>query len=264
MSVARPGPIGVFDSGMGGLTVLKEIVAALPRRDTIYLGDTARVPYGVRSAETIRRYARENAEFLVGQGISALVVACNTATAVALDDLKARLPIPVFGVVAPGARRAAERAGRGVIAVLATEATVRSGAYERAIHAHAPGARVIGRACPLFVPLAEEGWSDNDVARATARLYLDDLRAERIDAVVLGCTHYPLLRGVVAGVLGDAPIIDSARSTAEDVAAAIGPDAGGGGDGRRRFFVTDAPERFARLGPRFFGTPIGSVDHVEL
>jgi len=258
------GPIGVFDSGMGGLTVLREIAATLPSHDTIYLGDTARVPYGVRSAETIRRYARENAEFLLLQGISVLVVACNTATAVALDDLKERLPIPVFGVVEPGAKRAAAVAPRGRILVLATEATTRSGAYERAIHLHAPAATVVSRACPLFVPLAEEGWVDNEVAKAAANTYLGELRTgTRVDAAVLGCTHYPLLRETIAAALGgDVPLIDSARSTAEDVAAAVG--AGGSGLAKRRFFVTDAPERFAAIGSRFLGAAIESVEHVDV
>ncbi len=251
------GPIGVFDSGMGGLTVLREIAALLPGWDTVYLGDTARVPYGVKGEDTIKRYASQCAGFLVDQGISALVVACNTATAVALEDLRAKLTIPVFGVVEPGARRAASMAPEGTIAVLATEATVRSKAYDRAIHLHAPKANVVGRACPLFVPLAEEGWTDNDVAKRTAQIYLEGLHA---DAVVLGCTHYPLLRETIAAAVR-APVVDSAHSTAEDVAAAVGPR---GGTGRRRFFVTDAPERFTRLGSRFFGAPISDVTHVDL
>lgn len=258
--------IGVFDSGMGGLTVLREIATALPHHDTIYLGDTARVPYGVRSPETIRRYARENAEFLLSQGIEALVVACNTATAVALDDLKARMPVPVFGVVEPGAKRAAAVAPRGTILVLATEATTRSKAYERAIHAHAPDATVVGRACPLFVPLAEEGWVDNDVAKAAAKTYLADLASSgrRIDAAVLGCTHYPLLRETIAGALGSGvTLVDSAHSTAEDVASAVRARASKG-TAVRRFIVTDAPERFAAVGSRFLGSPIASVEHVDV
>lgn len=260
--------IGVFDSGMGGLTVLREIHAVLPGVDTLYLGDTARVPYGVRSPETIKRYALENAQFLVSQDISALVVACNTATAVALEDLKAKLPIPVFGVVEPGAKRAAAAAPGGTILVLATEATTRSKAYERAILAAAPGASVVGRACPLFVPLAEEGWVDNDVARAAAKTYLGDLRANgtpRIDAAVLGCTHYPLLRPTIAATLGEGiPLIDSARSTAEDVAAAFPRSTTDGGKATHRFFVTDAPERFATVGARFLGAPLSRVEHVDV
>ena len=281
------GPIGVFDSGLGGLTVLRELAAVLPSVGTVYLGDTARVPYGVRSPETIRRYARENAEFLLDQGISALVVACNTATAVALDELRERVPVPVFGVVEPGARRAARAAPRGRILVLATEATTRSGAYERAIRELAPESSVIGRACPLFVPLAEEGWVDNDVARAAARSYLGDLAdGAAVDAVVLGCTHYPLLRDTIASVLGrDVPVVDSARSTAEDVAAALcgsttsgsgrvprgaaygktsGTAAPDNGGPVRRFFVTDAPDRLASVGARFLGAPIESVEHVDV
>ena len=253
--------IGVFDSGIGGLTVLKEILAKLPGADTIYLGDTARVPYGIRSAETIVRYARQNSDFLVTQGIEALVVACNTATAVALDDLKGRYSIPVFGVVEPGARRAASIAPEGRIAVLATEATVRSQAYDRAIHRFAPMATVVGRACPLFVPLVEEGWTDNDVATATAAHYLGDLAREKLDAVVLGCTHYPLLRSTIQAALPGTKIVDSALSTAEDVARALPKAAGAGA---HRFFVTDAPERFAKIGTRFLGAAIDDVAHVEL
>lgn len=253
------GPVGVFDSGMGGLTVLKELAALRPQQDLLYLGDTARVPYGVRSPETIKRYAGEAAAFLVKQGISALVVACNTVTAVALDDLKS-LPIPVYGVVEPGAKRAAEAAPKGTIAVLATEATVKSGAYERAIRRLAPEAKVIGRACPLFVPLAEEGWTTNDVARGTASLYLSDLR--HVDAAVLGCTHYPLLAKTISRVLGDrVAIVDSAFSTAVEVAGAL---PAGSGAGRVRFFVTDAPDRFKKIGAAFLGKPIDDVTHVDL
>jgi glutamate racemase len=255
-----PGPVGVFDSGMGGLTVLKELAALRPQQDLLYLGDTARVPYGVRSPETIKRYAGEAAAFLVKQGISALVVACNTVTAVALEDLKS-LPIPVFGVVEPGAKRAAETAPKGTIAVLATEATIKSGAYDRAIHRLAPEAKVVGRACPLFVPLAEEGWSTNDVARGTASLYLGDLR-DRVDVAVLGCTHYPLLAKTISRVLGDrVTIVDSAFSTAVEVAGALPPAPGGG---RVRFFVTDAPDRFKRIGAAFLGKPVDDVSHVDL
>lgn len=257
--MTAPGPIGVFDSGMGGLTVLKAILEARPKLDTVYLGDTGRVPYGVRDPSTIIRYARENADFLAGHGIRALVVACNTATAVAIDDLKSRMTIPVFGVVEPGARAAAALSPSGTIAVLATEATIRSGAYERAIHALAPDAKVIGRACPLFVPLAEEGWVDNDVAQSTAAHYLGDLHD--LSAVVLGCTHYPLLQATIARALPGVRLIDSARSMAEEVARAF---PAGEGTGSHRFFVTDAPERFARVGARFLGQAIADVTHVDL
>jgi len=256
------GPIGVFDSGMGGLTVLKEIAALLPEQDILYFGDTARVPYGARSPTVIRRCVRENVDFLMKQDISALVVACNTATAIALDDLTEYLSIPVFGVVEPSARCAVEVAPHGVIAVLATEATIESRAYEQVIRRFSKDATVIGRSCPLFVPLAEEGWVENEVAKRAADIYLRDIRDRHVDAVVLGCTHYPLLTSTIAGILGtDVKIIDSAHATANEVATALPKSLG---TGRRKFFVTDAPERFARIGSRFLEASISDVTRIDV
>src|SRR5512146_2652664 len=210
--------IGIFDSGIGGLTVLKQIVATLPGENIIYLGDTARVPYGIRSPETVTRYSFENTSFLLSQEIKLLVVACNTASAISLEAVKKEYPLPVIGVLEPGARAAVAATRSGKVAVIGTEATIGSGAYEKAIRKIAPDAEVISLACPLFVPLAEEGWTDNDVARLVAEKYLSPLRGSGIDTLVLGCTHYPRLKPVIAGAVGPAvALIDSASETAKEV-----------------------------------------------
>lgn len=186
--------IGIFDSGVGGLTVLRELTRALPQEDTIYFGDTARVPYGTKSPDTVIRYSQEIASFLMTRDIKLLVVACNTASAVALPALRRQLPIPVVGVIEPGARRAVEVTKSGVVGVIGTAGTIRSSAYSRAIKRLNPNISVLAKPCPLFVPLAEEGWTDNEIARLTAHQYLDELREAGVDSLVLGCTHYPLLK----------------------------------------------------------------------
>jgi len=210
--------IGIFDSGIGGLTVLKEIVSVLPDENIIYLGDTARVPYGIRSPETVTRYSFENTQFLLSQEIKMLVVACNTASAISLDAVKKEFPLPVIGVLEPGARAAVASTKKRKVGVIGTEATIGSGAYEKAIKRLAPDVDVCSRACPLFVPLVEEGWTDNDVAALVAEKYLAPLRGEGIDTLVLGCTHYPLLKSVIRKVIGDdIVLIDSATETAKEV-----------------------------------------------
>lgn len=258
--------IGVFDSGVGGLTVLAELQRRLPAEPTVYLGDTARVPYGTRSPDVVVRYSLGNARFLGEQGIKLLVVACNTATAHALPALREALPVPVIGVVEPGVRVAAAVSPGGRIGVVGTAGTIASGAYQRALTALRPGAEVLARACPLFVPLAEEGWTEGDVPRAVAERYLGDLRG-RIDALVLGCTHYPLLKGPIASVLGDGVLlVDSARATAEAVAAEL--DARGlaaaGGTPAHRTFVTDVPARFPEIAARFLGRVPDHVEQVDV
>jgi glutamate racemase len=247
--------IGIFDSGVGGLTVLKELMAALPHEHTIYLGDTARVPYGIRSPSTVTRYSFENTRFLLSQEIKMLVVACNTASAVSLSEVRKEFPLPVIGVLEPGARAAAAATRRGRVGVIGTEATIGSRAYERAIRQIAPAIEVYSHACPLFVPLVEEGWFENDVAELAARRYLGPLRDSGIDTLVLGCTHYPLLKSVIGRVMGiDITLIDSATETAKEVADMLGrlnlrrPAQGAT---ERRYFVTDAPERFERIGKLF-------------
>src|SRR5712691_2040119 len=215
-------PIGIFDSGVGGLTVYRALHEHLPNERFVYLGDTARVPYGTKSLATVERYSVENARFLAAHGIKLLVVACNTASALALPAIRRALKIDVVGVIGPGARAAVvERAGRARtqarIGVIATESTVQSGAYTAAIKKADPSAEVIEGACPLFVPLAEEGWADEDVARTIAQTYLKDLRS-KIDALVLGCTHYPILRNVIQETVGaQVKLIDSGAATAVEV-----------------------------------------------
>jgi len=261
-------PLGVFDSGVGGLTVLRSLRARLPAESIIYLGDTARVPYGTKSAGVVTRYAQLNAAFLTSLDVKLLVVACNTASAVALPALRSTLGIPVLGVIEPGARAAVARTRSGVVGVLGTPGTVRSGAYQRALAAERPGLTVHAQACPLFVPLAEEGWLSGDVPRLIARSYLEPLLGRGVDTVVLGCTHYPLLRGVLQEVLGaNVALVDSGDATAQAVAEAL--DAGGcaaaGAGGRtERFYVTDIPDRFIEVSARFLGTPVASAEQVDL
>ena len=260
--------IGIFDSGVGGLTVLKEIIKVLPQEDTIYLGDTARVPYGAKSPETVTRYARQIATFLAGRDIKMLVVACNTASAVSLDCLKDEFPIPVVGVIEPGARRAVSVTRSGKVGVIGTEGTIRSSAYAKAIKRMNPEVEVITRACPLFVPLAEEGWVDNDVARLTARAYLTGLKEEGVDTLVLGCTHYPLLKGVISEVMGEGvQLVDSAAETARTVAEVLrncGALRPASEKGNNHYFVTDLPAGFIRVGNRFLGGRLGDVYQVSL
>lgn len=256
--------IGVFDSGVGGLTVLKALHERLPLESTVYLGDTARVPYGTKSPEVVIRYSRNNARFLLGHHLKLLVVACNTATAHALPALQAELSVPVIGVVEPGARAAAARSRSGRIGVIGTAGTIASGAYQRALAAAIPGAEVIARACPLLVPLAEEGWTDGEVPRLVLERYLGDLRG-RIDTLVLGCTHYPLLKSAMAEVLGpDVALVDSAEATAAAVEDALRTLPAGEGETSRRCFVTDVPARFPEIAARFLGEVPGHVEQVDV
>ncbi|SDZ77386.1 glutamate racemase [Desulfuromusa kysingii] len=258
--------IGVFDSGVGGLTVFKEIARLLPKENLIYLGDTARVPYGTKSVETVQRYALEAAEFLINRGVKVLVVACNTASAVALPQLRQRFQLPVIGVIEPGARRAASSQNQR-IGVIGTEGTINSRRYPEAIHALLPDALISSIACPLFVPLAEEGWAEHEIARLTAVEYLQPLMTENIDTLVLGCTHYPLLRNTLRRVLGDGvSLVDSATETAKSVQQLIqqngleNPDSGG----QHTFFVTDVPTRFEKVGQSFLGKSLGRIEQVQI
>jgi glutamate racemase len=265
-------PIGIFDSGMGGLTVMRALAARLPRESFVYLGDTARLPYGTKSGDTVTRYAVQASRTLVARGIKMLVVACNTASGVALPALQAALPdMPVIGVIAPGAQAAIAAAGVGPIAVIATEGTVKGGAYVRAIHAIAPDMPVVQQACPLFVPLAEEGLVTGEIALLAARRYLEPLLATlpRPRALVLGCTHFPALKGVIAQVAGpEVALVDSAETTALAVETIL-KDANLLHDGEPappHFLATDAPDRFSRVGEIFLGRAIdpGAVELVDL
>lgn len=280
------GPIGVFDSGVGGLTVLDALRRRLPGERFLYLGDTARLPYGSKSPETVRRYARQAAGKLVERGVKLLVIACNTASAVAVEDLRqAFAPLPVIGVVEPGAEAACAVSKTGHVLVTGTEGTIAGGAYQRALLARRLDLRVDAVACPLFVALAEEGWIDGPIVEAVARRYLKAELAgsarSRVDTLVLGCTHFPVLRGVLASVCGPrVTLVDSAETTAGAVARILaGGGLGGGGLGggglagglgsegapsaQLRFLATDAPARFARVGAVFLGHPL-RVEDVEL
>jgi glutamate racemase len=265
-------PIGIFDSGMGGLTVMRALRARLPGENLLYLGDTARLPYGTKSADTVTRYAVTAAHALAARGIKMLVVACNTASSVALPALtEALAPLPVIGVIEPGARAAIDAAKGAPVAIIATEGTIKGGAYVRAIQALAPDLPVVQQAAPLLVPLAEEGLVTGEIARLAVARYLTPLLATvphpRI--LVLGCTHFPALKETIAQVAGpDVTLVDSAETTARKVEAKL--DAlnlrNGGANGESHFLATDAPDRFSRVGEIFLGAPIdpGDVEVVDL
>jgi glutamate racemase len=268
MVPAAASPIGVFDSGIGGLTVARELMRQLPNESIIYFGDTARVPYGPKSPETVRRYSHEITSFLLGQGVKAVVVACNTATAHALPMLREELPVPVVGVVEPGARAAVRASTNGEIGVIGTVGTVSSGAYERAIRTLAPNAHVRARACPLFVPLVEEGWTDHEATHLIAEEYLAPLVETHVDTLVLGCTHYPLLKAVIGDVVGrGVRLIDSAEETAAETGRLLAERelcAEPGAAVHHRFVASDAPDHFSRMAERFLGAPLERMETVTL
>jgi glutamate racemase len=265
MVTSGDAPIGVFDSGIGGLTVAQEVIRQLPRESVIYFGDTARVPYGPKSPDTVRRYSREIAAFLHEQGVKGIVVACNTATAHALGTLREEMDMPVIGVVEPGARAAVAATRTGRVGVIGTVGTIKSGAYERAIRGLNPDVIITARACPLFVPLVEEGWTEHEATRLVAREYLAPIVAADIDTLVLGCTHYPLLKALLSDVLGaGVRLIDSAEETAAETARTLAtadltasPDA----EPSYRFIASDDPLQFLQLGQRFLG---GTIEGVEI
>jgi glutamate racemase len=264
---AADAAVGVFDSGIGGLTVFRAVASQLPREQLLYLGDTARLPYGSKSPEAVTSAAIEVGDFFADRGVKLMVVACNTSSAIALEALRARYDIPVLGVIAPGARAAVAATTRGRIGVIGTEATIASGAYEREIRALAPRSEIFARACPLFVPLAEEGWLDNDVARRTVALYLASLKKSGIDSLILGCTHYPLLRPAIADFIGSrVRIVDSAEETAREARRLLREQGllRTRGRGTASFFVTDAVQRFLQVGERFYGASVASAVRVVL
>jgi len=266
-------PLGVFDSGLGGLTVVRALREALPNERIVYLGDTARVPYGTKGAATVVKYALACARYLVSRDVKALVVACNTVSAVATERLRVELDRPVLGVVEPGARAAVAASRSGRIGVLATSGTIASGAYPRAVAQVSTRAEVVGQAAPLLVPLAEEGWSEGEVPRLVVRRYIEPLAVAGVDAVVLGCTHYPLLRGVIEEEVRDrigphVAVIDSAREVARDVSDFLrsrdltrsGPAPGVA----VRLVVTDVPRTFREVATRFLGNEVGEVEQIDL
>ena len=261
-------PIGVFDSGVGGLTVVQELTRRMPHESIIYFGDTARVPYGPKSADTVRRYSSEATAYLTSRGVKAVVMACNTATAHAYDMLAAKLDVPVIGVVQPGARAAAAATHTGRIGVIGTMGTIRSGAYDFAVRALLPEARVYAQPCPLFVPLVEEGWSQTQVARLVAEEYLAPLKEVDIDVLILGCTHYPLLRPLLTEVMGPGvTLVDSAAETAVEFESMLGSQgllAPLGGAGELHFVASDSPLRFREVGRRFLGDLVRDVEHFDV
>lgn len=261
-------PIGIFDSGVGGLTVVSQLWRRLPGEALIYFGDTARVPYGPKSAETVCRYAREATAYLLSYGVKLIVVACNTATAHAIHVLRDELPVPVIGVVEPGARAAVRTTNSGRIGVIGTVGTIRSGAYDHEVRRHLPEARVYAQPCPLFVPFVEEGWSDREATRLVAEEYLRPIREVDVDVLILGCTHYPLLQPILAEILGPAiQLVDSAEETAADVERVLRehellrtePDAP-----QHRFIVSDSPLHFRETSRHFLGDVITEVERFDV
>ena len=263
-------PIGIFDSGVGGLTVVKEVCKKLPHENIIYLGDTARVPYGTRSAQTVQKYAISNTDFLLTQDIKLLVIACNTASAVATGTLKNKYGLPIIDVVGPGARAAVAASNTRRIGIIGTDGTILSGAYQKEIKRLDPASTIFTQACPLFVPLAEAGWcaQDDEVVLLTARRYLGPLIKSDIDTLVLGCTHYPILKDAIQAVMGPGiRLIDSAEETACDVMKILDRQQILNDDaavGSSTFFVTDIPHRFAETGSRFLGHELSGVSVVDI
>jgi glutamate racemase len=256
----------VFDSGIGGLTVLRELLRTLPDESFVYFGDTARVPYGNKSAETVLRFSRENVHFLLGRGVKMVVVACNTASAEAVPRLEHDFDVPVVGVIEPGVRAAVAATKTGRIGIIGTAGTIRSQAYQNGIMSLLPDAQVFSKSCPLFVPLAEEGWIDGEVTRAVAREYLADHHSIGIDALVLGCTHYPLLKGVIGRVMGPGvTLVDSAVETAREVAAVLDARGlrGAGGSGDFRVVLSDTSPTFEEIASRFLGRDVPDIELVS-
>jgi glutamate racemase len=264
-------PIGVFDSGIGGLTVVRALRNALPREDILYLGDTARVPYGGRGADTVVRYARQCTRFLAARGLKLLVVACNTVSAVALDMLRVEFDMPVVGVIEPSARAAVRATKTGRIGVIGTEGTIRSAAYDRALANVSTRCEVLAQPAPLLVPLVEEGWLEGEVPRLAVERYLGPLCEVGIDTLILGCTHYPVLRPVIDDVLASLssrPVatVSSADAAANEVLSVMRTREllRDEGRGTTRFFVTDRPEQFVQVGSRVFGVEVAAAELVDL
>jgi glutamate racemase len=260
-------PIGVFDSGIGGLTVVRALGARLPHENIVYFGDTARVPYGPKSPTVVREYAMQDVDFLVSKGVKMVVIACNTVSAVAIDVVQKRARVPVVAVILPGAREAVLATKRKRVGIIGTIATVNSGAYTNAIRQIAADVSVFAQACPLFVPLAEEGWIDHKVTSLVAKEYLFPFKLEKIDTLILGCTHYPVLRGAIAAALDPhVTLIDSGAAVASDVERVL-DEKNLRNPSRQRpnleFYVSDLPARFTEIGERFLGASMGRVHRVS-
>ncbi|OGC91408.1 MAG: glutamate racemase [candidate division Zixibacteria bacterium RBG_16_53_22] len=260
--------IGIFDSGIGGLTVAREIFRLLPNENVVYFGDTGRYPYGPRSPEIVRKFARQDVNFLIEQGVKFIVVACNTASSLALEYIKRIYNVPMLGVIEPGARGAIEKTASNRIGVIGTHGTISSKAYDKCLRALDGSLKIYSRACPLFVALAEEGYIDRPATRLIAEDYLRDIKRKSIDTLILGCTHYPLLKKPIADIMGrGVRLIDSAEETARATRQALlesaltSPSAG---PGKRQFFVSDSPDKFKKVGQLFLGKKIGKVGLVDI
>lgn len=262
-------PIGVFDSGLGGLTVLKEIKKILPDENIVYFGDTARVPYGPRSKETVMKYTFQAINFLISKNVKAIVIACNTATARALKEAKEKYDVPVLGVIEAGARTAAYSTKNKIVGVIGTAGTINSKAYNQEIGKIDKDIKIIDKACPLFVPIVEEGWANTDIAHLTAKRYLDELKEQNIDSLVLGCTHYPLLKRTIGEIVGpEIKLVNPAKETAKDLndileANSIVKDPGEGLSSCE-YYVSDIPDKFAEVAKEFLNEEIENVQHVEI
>ena len=260
-------PIGIFDSGIGGLTVVREVQKILPNEEIVYFGDTARVPYGTKSKETVTRFSVENVEFLMKHNVKLIIVACNTVSSLSLDFLKRCFRVPIIGVIEPGAKRASSSTRNNRVGVIGTRATISSGAYERSIRNISPKIISFGQSCPLFVPLVEEGWIDEDVTRDIASVYLEPLKKKNIDTLVLGCTHYPLLKRAIGDVMGGRVLlVDSAKEVAKEAMQIM--DANGMLNKRRgnrihKFFVSDEPAHFIKIGRQFLNKRINCVKRIS-
>lgn len=259
-------PIGIFDSGIGGLTVVKAVKKILPNEDIVYLGDTARLPYGSKSIDSIIQFSIEDTQFLVDRGAKYVVIACYSSASVALDIIKKKLSVPVVGVIQPGVRKALQIAGAGKIGIIGTSLTIYSGAYEKAFRELGAQSEILGRACPLFVPLVEEGWLDHAVTRLVAQEYLEPLKKDGVETLLLGCTHYPLLMKVIREVMGDINYVDASAEVGAELAQSLrsmeldNPD----GTGATTIYLTDLSMNFKEIGERFLGTPMKDFSRVSL
>jgi len=259
-------PIGIFDSGIGGLTIAKEIRKILPKEDIIYLGDTARLPYGTKSIEAIIKFSTENAQFLISRGAKFIVIACYSSSSVALDIVQKRFSVPVIGVIKPGVKKALELTKTAKIGVIGTTLTIYSGAYEKAFKKLNKQCEVLGRACPLFVSLVEEGWFDHPATELIAETYLKPLKEDNIDTLLLGCTHFPLLIGVIKKIMGDINYVDAAREVGVELVQELKKLnlENDQGNGNISIYLTDLSMNFKEIGERFLGEPLKSVSRVSL
>lgn len=266
LSHNKKSPIGIFDSGIGGLTVLREIRTGLPHENIVYFGDTARVPYGTKSRETITRFSTDIVSFLNDYNTKLVIVACNTASSLSLEALKRKFTVPIIGVIEPGAREALSKTKSGRIGVIGTKATISSGSYENALKAMDPKLKVFSQSCPLFVPFVEEGWLEGEVVNRVAKIYLGQIKSFKVDTLILGCTHYPLLSKVIQKALGDkVKLVNSAEATAREAKNLLEKLKLKSASRERQetlFFVSDEPEQFRSLGERFLGRSIQSVAKV--